>query len=258
MYHKWQSYDVWFLRYEVWQSFLSFWAIFFLFTPQQPKKSKLKKKKKIKTPEDIIILQKCTKNHHHMLHFSWDMALGGLIVIFHLRLLFALLPPPHPPPPAAYKIKMLEDIISLHKCTKIMIICCTVPEIWQVTNVIIFYFGLLFVLLPPPPNSRKNQNLWKMKKLPGNITILQMCIKNYNQMITNLFGSCQPPTPVLKTNNHWYLKGGQAQFCLCCTYSPNVNQLWKPWSGDNTLKVIYRSMQFSHMMFNSVLKESCL
>ena len=150
-------------------------------------------------------------------------------------------PPPHPPPPAAYKIKMLEDIISLHKCTKIMIICCTVPEIWQVTNVIIFYFGLLFVLLPPP-NSRKNQNLWKMKKLPGNITILQMCIKNYNQMITNLFGSCQPPTPVLKTNNHWYLKGGQAQFCLCCTYSPNVNQLWKPWSGDNTLKVTYRSM----------------
>ena len=44
MYHKWQSYDVWFLRYEVWQSFLSFWAIFCPFTPQQPKKSKLKKK----------------------------------------------------------------------------------------------------------------------------------------------------------------------------------------------------------------------
>ena len=152
MYHKWQSYDVWFLRYEVWQSFLSFWAIFCPFTPQQPKKSKLKKKKKIKTPEDIIILQKCTKNHHHMLHFSWDMALGGLIFFFNLWLIFALLPPPppHPPPPAAYKIKMLEDIISLHKCTKIMIICCTVPEIWQVTNVIIFYLGLLFVLLPPP------------------------------------------------------------------------------------------------------------
>ena len=154
MYHKWQSYDVWFLRYEVWQSFLSFWAIFCPFTPLTTQKIKIKKKKKmIRTPEDIIILQKCTKNHHHMLHCSWDMALGGLIVIFHLGLFFALLPPPRPPPhlppPAAYKIKMLEDIISLHKCTKIMIICCTVPEIWQVTNVIIFYFGLLFVLLPP-------------------------------------------------------------------------------------------------------------
>ena len=143
MYHIWQSYDVWFLRYEVWESFLSFWGIFCPFTPLTTKKSKFLKKM-IKTPEDII-LQKCTKNDHHMLHCSWDMVLGGLIVIFHLRLFFALLPPP----PAAYKIKMLEDIISLHKCTKIMIICCTVLEIWQVTNVIIFYFGLLFVLLPP-------------------------------------------------------------------------------------------------------------
>ena len=35
VYHKWQSYDVWSLRYGVWQTwyFLSFWANFCLFTP---------------------------------------------------------------------------------------------------------------------------------------------------------------------------------------------------------------------------------
>ena len=33
VYHKWQSYDVWFLRYWAWQNFLSFWTIFCPFTP---------------------------------------------------------------------------------------------------------------------------------------------------------------------------------------------------------------------------------
>ena len=31
------------------------------------------------------------------------------------------------------------DIIILHKCTKIMIICYTVPEIWHVTDVIVIF-----------------------------------------------------------------------------------------------------------------------
>ena len=43
--------------------------------------------------------------------------------------------------------KMSADIINLHKCTKIMIMCYTVPEIWHVTDVIvIFHFGLFFAL----------------------------------------------------------------------------------------------------------------
>ena len=44
---------------------------------------------------------------------------------------------------------------------KIMIRWCTVPEIWYVTDVIIFYFGPFFALLPC--NSPKNQNFEKMK-----------------------------------------------------------------------------------------------
>ena len=37
-----------------------------------------------------------------------------------------------------------------------MVICYTVPEIWHMMDVIIFYFGLFFAVLPP--NNPKNQN----------------------------------------------------------------------------------------------------
>ena len=50
------------------------------------------------------------------------------------------------------------------------------------TNVIVIsHFGLFFALLPP--NSPKNQNFEKMKKTPGDIIILHMCTKNYDQMM---------------------------------------------------------------------------
>ena len=62
-----------------------------------------------------------------------------------------------------------------------MIICYTVPEIWCMTNVIIFHFGPLFAILPP--NSPKNQSFKKMKKLAEDIIILHMCTKNHNHMI---------------------------------------------------------------------------
>ena len=48
-----------------------FWAIFSTFTPLTAWKIKIEKKK---TPGDIIILHKCTKNHDYMLYCSWDMA----------------------------------------------------------------------------------------------------------------------------------------------------------------------------------------
>ena len=33
VYHKWRSYDIWFLKYKVWQTFSSFWATFCPFSP---------------------------------------------------------------------------------------------------------------------------------------------------------------------------------------------------------------------------------
>ena len=67
-----------------------------------------------KTPEDVIILHKCTKNHDHMLYCSSDMC-DNVIVIFHFGLFFALLP-------EKLKFKKMKktpkDIIILHMCTK--------------------------------------------------------------------------------------------------------------------------------------------
>ena len=51
--------------------FLPFWAIFCSFTPLTIQKMKILKNGK--TPGDIIILHKCTKNHDYMLYCSWDM-----------------------------------------------------------------------------------------------------------------------------------------------------------------------------------------
>ena len=59
-----------------------------------------------------------------------------------------------------------------------------VPKIWCVTDVIvIFLFGLFFAFLPP--NRPKNESFKKkiIKKIPGDITILQKCIKNHDHML---------------------------------------------------------------------------
>ena len=60
-----------------------------------------------------------------------------------------------------------------------MIICITVPEIWHVTDAIIFHFGLFCSFLPP--NSLKHENFKKMKKAPGDIIILHK--KNHDHML---------------------------------------------------------------------------
>ena len=85
------------------------------------------------------------------------------------------------------KMKKHVEISSFYtSVTKTMILCYVAPEIWHATHVIvIFYFGLFFTLLQPPalppPCSPKNQNFKKkMKKTPGDITILNMCTTNYD------------------------------------------------------------------------------
>ena len=66
---------------------------------------------------------------------------------------------PHRPTPCnpttSQKSKILKkwetpgDIIILYKCTKIMIICYTVPKVWRVTDVIVIFHFWLFLGAPP-------------------------------------------------------------------------------------------------------------
>ena len=69
--------------------FFSFWTIFCAFTPLATPKIKILKKL-TKTPGDIIIWHKCTKNQDHMLHCSWDRCMTDIIFVFHFGLYFAL------------------------------------------------------------------------------------------------------------------------------------------------------------------------
>ena len=64
----------WFLRHGEWQTEFFFILDHFLpFTPHNNLKNQNFEKMKI-THGDIIILDKCTKNHDHMLYCSLDMA----------------------------------------------------------------------------------------------------------------------------------------------------------------------------------------
>ena len=81
MYHKWQSYDVWFLKYGARQTeFFIFLDYFLPFYPSNKLENqnyeKMKKKTKNKqtnTLGDIIFLHMCKINENHMICGFWDM-----------------------------------------------------------------------------------------------------------------------------------------------------------------------------------------
>ena len=76
VYHKWQSYDILLLRYQVRQTNIFVILSHFLpFYPTNNPKNKILKKMKKKMPGDIIILHICTKNYDQlwsiMVHNGW-------------------------------------------------------------------------------------------------------------------------------------------------------------------------------------------
>ena len=78
VYHRWQSYDVWFLRYRVqWTEFFVILDRFFCsFTSlNNPKNQNFENMKK--QLGDIIILHRCNINDHHMMYGSWDTKHDG-------------------------------------------------------------------------------------------------------------------------------------------------------------------------------------
>ena len=128
------------------QNVLSFWTIFCLNIPKNKNLERMKK-----TPGYIIILNKCTKDYDQMMYSSWDIVRDRCNCYFSFWAIFCPLTPL-----STQKIKILKkfkkrlEISSFYiYVPKIVIGWCTVPDIWCVTYVIIFYFGAFFVLLPP-------------------------------------------------------------------------------------------------------------
>ena len=157
-YQKWQSYDVWFLRYgEQRKEFFIIFDRFLSFYKKTIWKIKILKKSK-KKPGDIIILHKCTINDNYMMCVFWDMEQGGHIFLSFWTIFwpFASL--------KSRKIKILKklkkrlEMSSLYtNVPKIMTKCYTVPVIRCVTDAILILYLRLFLPFYPP-NNPKNQN----------------------------------------------------------------------------------------------------
>ena len=73
VYHKWQSYNVWFLRYEVQQTefFVSLGQFLPFYFPNNLENQNFEEVKKVSG--DAIILHKWTVDDNHMMYGSWDM-----------------------------------------------------------------------------------------------------------------------------------------------------------------------------------------
>ena len=125
-------------------------------------------KKMKKSPGDTIILQKCTKNHDHMLYCSWDMAHDVSNCCFSFWEIFCPFNPrpfslPNSPKNESLKKwKISEDIIILHNCTKnydYRLYC-----FWDmVCDGYNCYFSFWAISALLPPNSPKNKK-WKKWK----------------------------------------------------------------------------------------------
>ena len=133
--HKWQSYDVWFLRYRAWRRefFVILDHFLHFYHPSNPKNQTFEKMKK--TSGDIIILHMCITNDNHVMYGSWDMEIEGqnLLSFWTIFCPFTSL--------TTQKIKILKkwkkclEISSFYTCIpKIMITWCTVPEIRCATD----------------------------------------------------------------------------------------------------------------------------
>ena len=71
-----QSYDIWFLRYGVWQAESFILDCFLPFYTSNNSKNQTFEKLK-KTPGDIIILHMWTINDNHMVYVFWDIEHNG-------------------------------------------------------------------------------------------------------------------------------------------------------------------------------------
>ena len=84
-----------------------------------------------------------------MLYYSLDMACNKFNYFSFWAIFYPI------PSLTTQKIKIykkerkLEISLFYNGTPKIMIICYTPPEIWCMTDVIVFHFGPFFALLPP-------------------------------------------------------------------------------------------------------------
>ena len=142
------------------QKYLSFWAVFCLFSRLTMEKIKILKLKN--TSGDVIILHICTTNDNHMMHGSWDMERNRQTLSFWTVFY---------PFPSLWTQKI--NILKKWKQTWRYYHFINVYRKWQSYNVWFLRYEVqltkLFVILDCslpfyPPNNPKDQSFVKMKK----------------------------------------------------------------------------------------------
>ena len=112
---------IWYITPKIWHMadvIIFYFGLFLpLCLPNSLKNENFKKMKRKKTSGDII-LHECTKNHDHMLYYSWDMVHERCNYFLFLAV-FPLLPINSPKNQIFKKVKKMPGyIIILHLCTK--------------------------------------------------------------------------------------------------------------------------------------------
>ena len=141
---------IWCMVPEIWSLIDTTFCHFSPFIALIPPPNNLKNQnfEKMKQPPgDIITLHMCIINDNHMMYGSWDTECDWHNFLSFWTVFCSFTPP------TTRKIKILknwrkhQEISSLYNSEpKITTICYTVPEIWYVTDVFIFHFGLFFAL----------------------------------------------------------------------------------------------------------------
>ena len=109
------------------------------------------------------------------------------VTFCHFGLFFTLLPPKKPPKKSKLKKtkKILKDII-LYKCTKNHehMPYCSWDMVHDRCNCYFWFWAIFYPFAPL--TSKKKSKFQKMEKMPAgiiNLYFLQMCTKNYDQMM---------------------------------------------------------------------------
>ena len=105
MHPKWKSYDVWLLRYRVWQTecFVILDRSLPFYPPMESENQNFENIKIM--PGDIIILHMCIINDNHMMYGYWDMERNGQNFLSFLSF-WTLFCPFTSPPLTSWKIKI--------------------------------------------------------------------------------------------------------------------------------------------------------
>ena len=134
-----------------------------------------------KSTRDVIILHMCTKNHGHVMYFSWDMECVRQNFLSFLAIFRPFTPL------TIKKIKILKkwnktsgDIIILHMCTINEDIWCMFPEIWRDRHNFLSFWTICCPFTHLPTHKIK---LFRKRQKCLEILMFYAFSINYNHMI---------------------------------------------------------------------------